>query len=233
MYVAAQHELSQTDAARSVMEEGAAAAGLSWPPAPFPEVGTLRERLAASPFLMAPMASVTDAAYRMVMRAGGAALAYTEMVSVTGIHYASDKTWSLVEPNAGEPDLAVQLFGAEPEHFREAAAQLGEHVGSKLALVDVNMACPVPKVTKGGAGSAPLMTPRSRRTSSRPFARSSTFPSRSRFAWAAGPTRSWESTLPAPWRPRAPPPLRYTDAWPPRCIAASRARRAWPRWCAR
>ena len=89
-YVAAQHELSQTDAARSVMEEGAAAAGLAWPPASFSEVGTLRERLAASPFLMAPMASVTDAAYRMVMRAGGAALAYTEMVSVTGIHYASD-----------------------------------------------------------------------------------------------------------------------------------------------
>ena len=158
-YVAAQHELSQTDAARSVMEEGAAAAGLAWPPASFSEVGTLRERLAASPFLMAPMASVTDAAYRMVMRAGGAALAYTEMVSVTGIHYASDKTWSLVEPNAGEPDLAVPLFGADPEHFREAAAQLGEHVGSKLALVDVNMAGPVPKVTKGGAGSALLDDP--------------------------------------------------------------------------
>ena len=158
-YVAEQHELAQSDAALRVMEQGAAAAGLAWPPAPFASEGSLGERLAASPFLMAPMASVTDAAYRMIMRAGGAALAYTEMVSVTGIHYASEKTWSLVEPNAGEPDLAVQFFGADPDHFREAASKLGEHVGDKLALVDVNMACPVPKVTRGGAGSALLDEP--------------------------------------------------------------------------
>ena len=160
-YVAEQLELAHSDAASLVMERGAAAAGLSWPPAPFAprDAGSLRERLAANPFLMAPMASVTDCAYRMMMRAGGAALAYTEMVSVTGIHYGSDKTWSLVEPNVGEPDLAVQLFGADPEHFREAASQLGEHVGERLALVDVNMACPVPKVTRGGAGSALLDDP--------------------------------------------------------------------------
>ncbi len=120
---------------------------------------SLAERLAANPFLMAPMAGVTDAAYRMMMRAGGAALAYTEMVSVTGIHYKSEKTWQLVEPNLGEPDIAVQLFGSDPDHFREAAVQVAERVGDKLALVDVNMACPVPKVTKGGAGSALLSEP--------------------------------------------------------------------------
>ncbi len=108
---------------------------------------------------MAPMAGVTDAAYRVMMRAGGAALAYTEMVSVTGIHYKSDKTWGLVEPNLAEPDIAVQLFGSDVEHFREAASQVAERVGDKLALVDVNMACPVPKVTKGGAGSALLDEP--------------------------------------------------------------------------
>ncbi len=120
---------------------------------------SLAERLGANPFLMAPMAGVTDAAYRMMMRAGGAALAYTEMVSVTGIHYKSEKTWQLVEPNLGEPDIAVQLFGSDPDHFREAAVQVAERVGEKLALVDVNMACPVPKVTKGGAGSALLSEP--------------------------------------------------------------------------
>ena len=160
-YVAEQARLARSEAASIVMEQGADAAGLSWPPAPFAPkcVSSLADRFAASPFLMAPMASVTDGAYRMMMRAGGAALAYTEMVSVTGIHYGSDKTWSLVEPNAGEPDLAVQLFGSDPEHFREAAAQLGEHVGDRLALVDVNMACPVPKVTKSGAGSALLDDP--------------------------------------------------------------------------
>ena len=156
---AEQEALAASDAAVRVMGDGAAGAGLSWPPEPFASEGSLAERLAAKPLLMAPMASVTDAAYRIMMRAGGAALAYTEMVSVTGIHYKSDKTWQLVVPNAAEPDLAVQLFGADPEHFREAAGQVAERVGEKLALVDVNMACPVPKVTKGGAGSALLDEP--------------------------------------------------------------------------
>ena len=158
---AEQEALSRSDAAEIVMREGAAAAGLSWPPETFasPQLGSLAERLAANPVLMAPMAGVTDAAYRIMMRAGGAALAYTEMVSVTGIHYKSDKTWGLVEPNLAEPDIAVQLFGSDVDHFREAASQVAERVGDKLALVDVNMACPVPKVTKGGAGSALLDDP--------------------------------------------------------------------------
>jgi nifR3 family TIM-barrel protein len=108
---------------------------------------------------MAPMAGVSDAAYRMMMRAGGAALAYSEMVSVAGLHYASQKTWDLVLPQDPEPDIAVQLFGAEPEQFREAVAAVSERLGEKLALIDINMACPVPKVTKGGAGSALLDEP--------------------------------------------------------------------------
>ena len=105
-----------SDAAACVIEEHAASAGLSWPPAPFAgtETGSFADRLSANPFLMAPMASVTDSAYRIMARAGGAAIAYTEMVSVTGIHYKSEKTWQLVKPNQAEPDLAVQLFGANP-----------------------------------------------------------------------------------------------------------------------
>lgn len=156
-----QRALAMSDAAARVMEKDAAFAGLSWPPSPFAgsETGSFADRLSANPFLMAPMASVTDSAYRIMARAGGAAIAYTEMVSVTGIHYKSEKTWQLVEPNQAEPDLAVQLFGADPEHFREAAPQVAERVGDRLALVDVNMACPVPKVTKGGAGSALLDEP--------------------------------------------------------------------------
>lgn len=132
--------------------------------APFPLVrGTgpegLRAAFARNPFLMAPMAGVTDAAYRMVMRASGAALAYTEMVSVAGIHYGGDKTWELVEPAGPEPDIAVQLFGSKPDLFREAAAQVADRLGDRLALVDVNMACPVPKVTRKGEGSALLDDP--------------------------------------------------------------------------
>ncbi len=147
------------DSAAAVLAAYAPAAGLAPALAPWPRAGSMAERLAASPFLMAPMAGVTDAAYRLMARAGGAPLAYSEMVSVAGIHYGGEKTWDLVDPDPAEPDLAVQLFGSDPEHFREAAAGVAERLGERLALVDVNMACPVPKVTRNGAGSALLDDP--------------------------------------------------------------------------
>ncbi|MCI6682158.1 MAG: tRNA-dihydrouridine synthase, partial [Parafannyhessea umbonata] len=100
---------------------------------------------------MAPMAGVTDAAYRLMARRAGAGLAYTEMVSVAGIHYGGEtggqKTWELVLPLDPEPDIAVQLFGSKPEQFREAASRVQERLQGRLALIDINMACPVPKVT--------------------------------------------------------------------------------------
>ena len=110
-------------------------------------------------FLMAPMAGVSDGAYRLMARAGGAAIGYSEMVSVAGLHYGGDKTWELVLPAEGEPDIAVQLFGSIPDQFREAACAVSERLGERLALIDINMACPVPKVTKKGEGSALLETP--------------------------------------------------------------------------
>ncbi|MDO4537137.1 MAG: tRNA-dihydrouridine synthase [Coriobacteriales bacterium] len=133
--------------------------GLSAHIAPFAHGGSLAERLAENPLLMAPMAGVTDAAWRILARAGGAALAYSEMVSATGLHYKSDKTWELVVPNDAEPDIAVQLFGHEPAYFREATSAIASRLGKKLALIDVNMACPMPKVTKDGSGSALLDDP--------------------------------------------------------------------------
>ena len=126
----------------------------------WPEIAPFSlDRLARNPLLMAPMAGVSDAAYRIMARSHGAVLAYSEMVSVAGLHYGSDKTWELAEPHEAEPDLAVQLFGSEPTQFREAARSVAQRLGSKLTLIDVNMACPVPKVTKGGAGSALLDDP--------------------------------------------------------------------------
>jgi nifR3 family TIM-barrel protein len=142
-----------------VLASYAPCAGLDSSLRAFPRTGSVAERLAARPFLMAPMAGVSDAAYRLMARAGGAGLAYTEMVSVAGIHYGGDKTWKLVVPDGSEPDVAVQLFGSEPEQFREAAAAVAERLGGLLALLDVNMACPVPKVTRKGEGSALLDDP--------------------------------------------------------------------------
>ncbi len=119
----------------------------------------LAERLASPKIFLAPMAGVTDAAYRILMREHGADLAYTEMVSVAGIHYRSDKTWELVFPHEDEPEIAVQLFGSVPDQFEEAAAKVVERVGEKLALIDINMACPVPKVVRKGEGSALMDDP--------------------------------------------------------------------------
>ena len=119
----------------------------------------LRTRWAANPFMMAPMAGVSDTASRLMARAGGAAVAYSEMVSVAGIHFGGDKTWELVIPQDPEPDLAVQLFGSKPEQFREAAEQVYLRLGKALALLDINMACPVPKVAKKGEGAALMDDP--------------------------------------------------------------------------
>lgn len=115
--------------------------------------------LGEHPFLMAPMAGVSDAAYRIQMRRHGAALAYSEMVSVAGLHYASEQTWELVLPAEEEPNIAVQLFGSKPEQFAEAVEAVEERVGEKLSLIDINMACPARKVITKGEGSALMEAP--------------------------------------------------------------------------
>lgn len=119
----------------------------------------LRAAYAAQPFLLAPMAGVTDAAYRIMCRRRGARLAYSEMVSVAGLAYASDKTWRLVLPEEEEPQICVQLFGSKPEQFASAVDAVSERVGDKLSLIDINMACPARKVITKGEGSALMETP--------------------------------------------------------------------------
>ncbi|WP_455138704.1 tRNA dihydrouridine synthase [Thermophilibacter sp.] len=147
--------------AAEVLAAYAPAAGLATRLEPFAAGQGASRPLAeslAGRLLMAPMAGVSDAAYRLMARAGGAALAYSEMVSVAGLHYG-EKSWELVDPDPAEPDLAVQLFGSRPEQFREAAERVAARLGERLVLLDVNMACPVPKVTRKGEGSALLEDP--------------------------------------------------------------------------
>ena len=114
---------------------------------------------AGQPFLMAPMAGVTDPAYRIMCRRRGAKLAYSEMVSVAGLAYASNKTWRLVLPAEEEPQICVQLFGSKPEQFASGVVAVEERVGDKLSLIDINMACPARKVVTKGEGSALMRTP--------------------------------------------------------------------------
>ncbi len=114
---------------------------------------------AEQPFLMAPMAGVTDPAYRIMCRRRGANLAYSEMVSVAGLAYASNKTWRLVLPADEEQQICVQLFGSKPDQFASAVAAVEDRVGDRLSLIDINMACPARKVVTKGEGSALMRTP--------------------------------------------------------------------------
>lgn len=119
----------------------------------------LRARYAQQPFLLAPMAGVTDAAYRIMFRRRGARTAFSEMISVAGLAYASHKTWRLVMPADEEPQICIQLFGSKPDQFAQAVAAVQERVGDRLTLIDINMACPARKVVTKGEGSALMEDP--------------------------------------------------------------------------
>ena len=106
---------------------------------------------------LAPMAGVTDFAFRRVCRRLGAALTTTEMVSARALFYKDEKTKALLYiPEDGHP-CAAQIFGHEPEIMAEAAALALEISGADI--IDINIGCPVGKVVKSGDGSALMRTP--------------------------------------------------------------------------
>lgn len=109
--------------------------------------------------LLAPMAGVTDSAFRTLCREQGADLTFTEMVSAKGLSYANEKTRHLLDPASGEDDVAVQLFGHEPDTMAAQAAWVEETLGNRLALIDINMGCPVRKIAGKGDGSALMKDP--------------------------------------------------------------------------
>ena len=100
---------------------------------------------------LAPMAGVTDMAFRTVCKEYGADLVVSEMVSSRGLHYKDKKTNELLKTNDIEAPLIVQLFGNEPDVMAEAAKML-EDTGVKY--LDINMGCPAPKIVKNGDGCA-------------------------------------------------------------------------------
>jgi len=106
---------------------------------------------------LAPMAGVTDKAFRMITKPFGPALMYTEMVSGKGLFYKSQKTADLLETEEAEKPVATQLFGHEPEVLAAIAEKALEY-GAEL--IDINMGCPAPKITGSGDGSALSKNPR-------------------------------------------------------------------------
>ena len=111
------------------------------------------------PLLLAPMAGVSDEAFRTLCLEQGADLAYTEMVSAKGLSYANEKTRHLLSLAPGEERVAVQLFGHEPDTMAAQAAWVERQMGEALAYLDINMGCPARKIVSKGDGSALMKEP--------------------------------------------------------------------------
>ncbi len=112
---------------------------------------------AKNPFVLGPMAGVTDSAFRTVCMEQGAGLCYTEMVSARALTYHDRKTASLLSVQPCQRPVIAQIFGSEPEVMAEGARIALELSGADG--IDINMGCPMPKITGNGEGSALMRTP--------------------------------------------------------------------------
>lgn len=102
---------------------------------------------------LAPMAGVTDLAFRTVCRKYGASLAYSEMISSKALFYKDKKTLDIIKSNSYDKPLAVQIFGSDEKIMADTAKQA---LSTGAQILDINMGCPAPKVVKCGDGSALL-----------------------------------------------------------------------------
>ncbi len=106
--------------------------------------------------ILAPMAGVTDKAFRLITKPFGPALMYTEMVSGKGLLYKNKRTEVLLEVLDSEKPTAAQIFGHEPEVMSEIAERSLEFGAD---MIDINMGCPAPKIVNNGDGSALMKNP--------------------------------------------------------------------------
>ncbi|MCL2084909.1 MAG: tRNA dihydrouridine synthase DusB [Oscillospiraceae bacterium] len=106
---------------------------------------------------LAPMAGVTDLAFRAVCRAFAPLITVTEMVSSRGLVYRDAKTVRLTALGEGEHPAGVQIFGSDPSCMAEAAVIALDMSGADF--VDINMGCPTPKIVKNGDGCALMRDP--------------------------------------------------------------------------
>lgn len=110
-----------------------------------------------NPFVLAPMAGVTDLPFRLLCKEQGAGLLCMEMVSAKAIHFGNKNTKALLKIHPAETPVSLQLFGSDPELMAEIAKQIEE---LPFDILDINMGCPVPKVVNNGEGSALMKNPK-------------------------------------------------------------------------
>ena len=103
--------------------------------------------------ILAPMAGITDLPFRMICKKFGPGLVCTEMASSKAIYYGDDKTKLLLNTNGEKRPISVQIFGSDVEALKCAT----EYVNDFADIIDINMGCPAPKVTKNGDGSRLLL----------------------------------------------------------------------------
>ena len=110
-----------------------------------------------NPYILAPMAGVTDLPFRLLCREQGAGLLCMEMVSAKAIQYNNKNTKALLAIHPDEPPVSLQLFGSDPDIISEIAKRIEE---LPFSILDINMGCPVPKIVKNGEGSALMKNPK-------------------------------------------------------------------------
>ncbi|AUG58800.1 tRNA dihydrouridine synthase DusB [Acetivibrio saccincola] len=105
---------------------------------------------------LAPMAGVTDMPFRLLCKEQGCGFTYTEMVSAKGLYYKDEKTKKLTFIDKREEPCAIQIFGSEPYVMAKAVELLND---SNACIIDINMGCPTPKITKNSEGCALMLQP--------------------------------------------------------------------------
>jgi tRNA-dihydrouridine synthase B len=106
--------------------------------------------------ILAPMAGITDLAYRLICKEMGCGLVVSEMISAKGLYYKDEKTKELIETLPEEAPAAIQIFGSDEKIMAWAADKLND---TPQALLDINMGCPTPKIVKNGDGCALMKVP--------------------------------------------------------------------------
>jgi len=109
-----------------------------------------------NPFFLAPLAGITDGPFRRICKKFGAGAVYSEMISAKGLYYNDKVTEKLLKIYDDELPVIYQIFGSDPAAMAYAADALSDR---RNCMIDINMGCPVPKVVKGGDGSALLRNP--------------------------------------------------------------------------
>ena len=110
----------------------------------------------ANPYILAPMAGVTDLPFRLLCKEQGAGLLCMEMISAKALQYKNKNTKALLAIHPDEYPVSLQLFGSDPKIMSEMAKMIEE---LPFQILDINMGCPVPKVVNNGEGSALLKNP--------------------------------------------------------------------------